>query len=164
MMITHSTHKYLLLASLLLFLAACGNEEDEAMQKAFKPMNEFEEKGGYGVVHFVYIEPNLVGKGVHQREMARDLCNKSKHFKECEIYMWDNKYAVPTSFPFKYNLNKNLRIDRSLSNTAERGYYKRNYKGEETFQTLGRDSRTMEKATKRDGTWSKDFKDKENQQ
>lgn len=140
-----------------LILSAC---DDGNVSREFHQAKEFidlEKIGGYSQsIHFVHVDPSMVGSYGAQIEASRKLC-KEKGNEICEIYMWSDKGQIPDTFPFVYSYSRKHKISGSLD-IVDRGHYKRDHNGSEKLQILGRDKRYdkgITSVTKANSGWSK---------
>lgn len=83
--------KYSAIVTMLSLLAACGGE---------KTVPEGAELvGSEGPIHFVYVDPSVVGDLIRQREIGLGICEFKNTVDYCEVYMWAERDKVLTSTP-----------------------------------------------------------------
>ena len=85
--------KNLLLFTLTILIFSSCNKEAKLPEG-------FEEVSKDGRSHFLYVTGEAIGNRMDQREAGRAICKSLyKEQDYCEVYLFDNKDAIPKSFP-----------------------------------------------------------------
>ena len=98
-------------------LFGCGSSEPPPQ----KPTAKYEQVGGQGKFHFVYVENSPTIDRNAYRQIAEKICRGERI---CIVMFWNDRTKVPHSLPMTdaqvnakvahYNLNKNTGLDRLL--------------------------------------------------